>query len=103
MTSMAALRYTRARTTSSAGTNRRCFEGLMPSFLCRFAAFLPILTFISVLAHAQGHTPPHTNLAGNPPWTTAHLGGQRAGRHMGPPAIPAPHRHGDDLQRDYST
>ena len=35
----------------------------MPSFLCRFAAFLPILTFISVLAHAQGTTPSQTEIS----------------------------------------
>jgi hypothetical protein len=31
---------------------------------CRFAAVLPILTFCSVLAHAQGTTPSQTNLLG---------------------------------------
>jgi Bacterial Ig-like domain (group 3)/FG-GAP-like repeat/FG-GAP repeat len=42
----------------------------MPSFLCRFAAFLPILTLIPVLAHAQGtwasqtFLPPPTNSSG---------------------------------------
>jgi hypothetical protein len=59
----------------------------MPSFLCRFAAFLPILTLIPFLAHAQGtwasqtFLPPPTNSSGQisfpvnvrwmlPPFTT---------------------------------
>jgi hypothetical protein len=35
----------------------------MRSISCRFTAVLPILTFFSVLAHAQGTTPSQTNLS----------------------------------------
>src|SRR5438445_3638310 len=34
----------------------------MRSISCRFAVVLPILTFFSVLAHAQGTTPSQTTL-----------------------------------------
>jgi hypothetical protein len=62
----------------------------MPSFLCRFAAFLPILTFISVLAHAQGTTASTTNLLGITPGAQTTFGvSVRAGTSV-PPPFPRP-------------
>jgi hypothetical protein len=58
----------------------------MRPLCCRFAVVLPILTFCSVLAHAQGTTPSTTNLLGISPGPEITFGvSVRAGTSVRPP------------------
>jgi Bacterial Ig-like domain (group 3)/FG-GAP-like repeat/FG-GAP repeat len=58
----------------------------MRPLCCRFAVVLPILTFCSVLAHAQGTTPSTTNLLGISPGPQITFGvSVRAGTSVRPP------------------
>jgi FG-GAP repeat len=62
----------------------------MRSISCRFVAVLPILTFFSVLAHAQGTTPSTTDLLGITPGAQTTFGvSVRAGTSV-PPPFPRP-------------